>query len=200
MARNAIPPEATLALAPGAPPPVASEGGHGRIRQLFQEHNEALVRMLANRLGSIDEAVEVAQEAYVRLLRLDRADAVSHLQAYLFRTARNIAIDRLRSRHRAQSLFEPGADDREVCDGGPDADEMLAGRERLRRLTEIVNALPPKCRYAFVRHRIDGAGYPEIAREMNLTQSMVRKYVLRALLACRTALGDDEPATVEEPR
>ena len=66
------------------------------IERLFREHNEALIRFLRGRVGSRNEALEVAQEAYVRLLSLDQPGAVSYLRAFLFKTAANIAIDRRR--------------------------------------------------------------------------------------------------------
>src|SRR5580658_5486126 len=76
--------------------PGAAEGHAGRIDHLFREHNDALVRFLSARLGSYQDAREVAQEAYVRLLNLDRPGAVNFLRALLYKTAANLAIDRLR--------------------------------------------------------------------------------------------------------
>src|SRR5689334_22138496 len=66
------------------------------VERLFREHNEALIRFLLGRCRSYQEAREVAQEAYVRLLSLDQPGAVSYLRSFLFRTAANIAIDRQR--------------------------------------------------------------------------------------------------------
>ena len=66
------------------------------VERLFREHNEALIRFVRGRVRSHNEALEVAQEAYVRLLSLDQPGAVSHLRAFLFKTAANIAIDRCR--------------------------------------------------------------------------------------------------------
>src|SRR5580692_147523 len=75
----------------------AQEEGHAaRIDHLFREHNDALVRFLSARLGSYQDAREVAQEAYVRLLNLDRPGAAGFLKALLYKTAANLAIDRLR--------------------------------------------------------------------------------------------------------
>src|SRR5262245_1247058 len=82
-----------------APDPPAQHERQARaalIERLFREHNEALVRFLLSRLRSPQEAQEVAQEAYVRLLNLDEPGAVSYLRAFLFRTAANLAVDRLR--------------------------------------------------------------------------------------------------------
>src|SRR6266853_5926060 len=74
------------------------------VERLFREHNEALIRFLTARLRSYQDAREVAQEAYVRLLSLDQPGAVSYLRAFLFKTAANIAIDR-RRRHQTFDKF-----------------------------------------------------------------------------------------------
>ncbi|HEY0339863.1 MAG TPA: sigma factor, partial [Steroidobacteraceae bacterium] len=66
------------------------------VDRLFREHNEALIRFLTVRVRSPQEARDVAQEAYVRLLSLDEPGAVSYLRAFLFKTAANIAVDRRR--------------------------------------------------------------------------------------------------------
>lgn len=68
------------------------------VNQLFRQHNRALVSFLLARLRSEQEARDVAQEAYVRLLQLDRPGAISFLRGYLFRIAANLSIDRLRHR------------------------------------------------------------------------------------------------------
>src|SRR3979490_2291695 len=80
------------------PTPDNGESRSTVVERLFREHNEALIRFLRGRVGSHNEALEVAQEAYVRLLSLDQPGAVSYLRAFLFKTAANIAIDR-RRRH-----------------------------------------------------------------------------------------------------
>jgi DNA-directed RNA polymerase specialized sigma24 family protein len=78
-------------------------GSPSDVARLFREHNAALLRFAAARLGSEHEAREVAQEAYVRLLQLDRRQTIGFLRAYLFKTAANLATDRLRARRRAPS-------------------------------------------------------------------------------------------------
>src|ERR1700730_14557583 len=91
---------------------VAPEGTAARVAEisrLFREHNAALIKFVLTKVGSEQEAKDVAQEAYVRLLQLDRPVAVRYLRWYLFRIARNIAADHYRhSRVRAR-LSELGA-------------------------------------------------------------------------------------------
>jgi RNA polymerase sigma-70 factor (ECF subfamily) len=172
-------------------PPSSNEEAKARaemVERLFREHNEALLRFLRARVGSSQEAREVAQEAYVRLLSLDQPGAVSYLRAFLFKTAANIAIDRQRRdvvHHRATELplF------RELADSLT-PERQLAGVQTLKRLEQLVAAMPAKCRQAFVMNQFHGMDTATVAAKLELSESMVRKYVARALLHCRACLQE----------
>ena len=154
------------------------------VERLFREHNEALIRFLRGRVGSHNEALEVAQEAYVRLLSLDQPGAVSYLRAFLFKTAANIAIDRRRRNQNyekvagRQLLFSELTENRTP-------ERQLSGEQTLRHLGALIESMPPKCRESFVMNQIHGLDAATIARRLGITDSMVRKYVVRALLHCR---------------
>ncbi len=168
-----------------APDPPA-ESQDKLVARLFNEHNESLLRFLRMRLRSNEEAKEVAQEAYVRLLQLDRPEAVSYFRAFLFKTASNLAIDRLRREtldHKRLSLdfFEQAA---------PSAEHTETQRDLLRRVGECLEELPPKCRKAFLLSRIYGVSTPDIAAQMRLTPRMVRMYLVRATLHCQGRLNE----------
>ena len=161
------------------------------IKTLFQRHNDELVRYLVGRLKSRDEAVEVAQEAYIRLLRLDDTSTIGFLRAFLFRTATNIAIDRQRRRGRAMAYVEQEkADpDTQVFEFTPE--RQVASQQSLNRVIECIECLPPKCRHAFLEFKFRQRSYDDIAGEMGITTSMVRKYVIRALVHCTEQLGEE---------
>jgi len=157
-----------------------------RISRLFSEHNESLIQFLATRLRSVQEAKEVAQEAYVRLLSLEDSGAVSFLRAFLFKTAANLAVDRIRSRNRQRQALDAG-----LCDESreaPTPDREAASAQEMEIVRRLVGELPPKCRRAFLLHRVHGVEFPEIAKEMGLSERMIRHYVLRAVLYCRAGL------------
>ncbi len=164
---------------------------HVVIEHAFEQYNESLVRYLSVRLRSIKDAEEVAQEAYVRLLKLDEPDTISHLQAYLFKIASNIAVDRMRSQSRKpQHIPFDGVTEKIAAPESP-LDQRLDAQRQLLLIREIVNELPPKCRKAFLLYKFRGRSYLEIAETMHLTQSMIRKYVLRAIVYCRTRLDEE---------
>lgn len=163
-------------------------GGHGnRVTELFVAHNQALMRFLTCRLKSTQEAKEVAQEAYVRMLQLDAPDGVSYLQAYLFKTASNLAADRLKSAARRGRIDQ--LDFFGEVDSAPSPEDGVAARQEIDRVLEIIEELPAKCRYAFVMHRFHQHSLPEIARMMSLSERMVRLYVERAVEYCRQRLN-----------
>jgi RNA polymerase sigma factor (sigma-70 family) len=180
--------DAVSLLPPNANPvpdrdPEPGESRAQVVERLFREHNEALIRFLRGRVESHQEAREVAQEAYVRLLSLDQPEAVSYLRAFLFKTAANIAIDR-RRRHQhfdkvaGAQLFAELTENRTP-------ERQLSGEQTLRQLGIIIESMPAKCRESFVLNQIQGLDAATIATQLGITDSMVRKYVVRALLHCR---------------
>ena len=170
-----------------------SAGRASLIEKLYVEHNTALLRFLASRLGSHQEAKEIAQEAYVRLLSLDTPGAISYLRAFLYKTASNLATDRLRSRSRHSRLGELHAA-QEALDLPKALDAQLATAQQISRLSAALQALPPKCRRAFLLHKFYGLSMVEVAEHMHVSDRMVRLYVSRALLHCRKvfAVTQDE--------
>lgn len=171
-------------------PETGAQPHAGRIAELFQAHNAALIGFLQNKLDSLAEAQDVAQEAYVRLLRLENPEQVSFLRAYLFHIAANLAVDRLRSRKvrvqaPVQSLFEEWLET-------PSPDRMALSAEHLEAVRAALRELPPKCSQAFVLHVVEGKDFDEIAARMKLSTRMVRYHVARALTHCRARIDAED--------
>jgi RNA polymerase sigma factor (sigma-70 family) len=166
-----------------APPP---QDRATLVSELFRQHNRALISFLLVHLSNEQEAREVAQEAYVKLLQLDKPEAIGFLRAYLFRTAINIAIDLGRRRGRRERIerlevFDEWSDRASVEQG------VLAEQE-IDIVRHAIDELKPKCRRAFVLHRFQDRSIAEVAQEMDLTPRMVRSYVARAVFYCRLRL------------
>lgn len=154
------------------------------LASLFKEHNRSLVSYLALRLHSLQEAKEVAQEAYVRLLQLDKPGAESFLKTYLFRVATNLAVDRLRRRNYRRQVEQAEATADIDC-GINDPEQTLAAKDALRMLNVCLEELPEKCRQAFLMFRLEGRSQEQIAQRLGVTDRMVRHYINQALLYCR---------------
>ncbi len=165
------------------------------IDRLFRDHNHSLLRFLMTRLASEQEAREVAQEAYVRLLQLDQPGAIGFLRAFLFKTAANLATDRLR--HRQIVNVTTRREWFDLAVEGP-LDTQLAAQQEVAVIEAALTELPPRCREAFLLSRLGGIGTREIARRMRVTERMVRLYLAKATLHCRERL-DEAHATRKDP-
>lgn len=153
------------------------------LSRLFEEHNRTLVSFLVNRLGNEAEAKEVAQEAYVRILQLDAPGVVGFLRAYLFRTAANIATDRIRHRTHVERFSEVYEGDDLVNNLGPERESCAT--EALGLLRSAVYELPPRYRRAFLMHRFEDAHASEIGARIGVNERQARNYIQRAVAYCR---------------
>jgi RNA polymerase sigma factor (sigma-70 family) len=117
----------------------------------------------------------------LRLLEQTVSAPDTNLRALLYVTARNIAIDR----RRQQGKHGMGDIPQESMEGDVRSPErIVSGRQELVLVANLIEQLPPKCRDAFVAYKFYDMSYHEIAKRMSLTESMVRKYVLRAIAYC----------------
>lgn len=157
------------------------------VSELFREHNRMLVGYLRSRLGSEQEAKEVAQEAYVRVLQLHEPGAPGLLRAYLFKTAANLAVDRLRHRRvRQRSEEQPQLFEELNPTGGEldDPAEQLLAREQADQLLRILQELPVKCQQVMNLHRFEGASQRDVSLRLGISERMVRRYVTYAMVYC----------------
>jgi RNA polymerase sigma-70 factor (ECF subfamily) len=161
------------------------------VRRLFQEHNRTLIGFLVARLHSEAEAHDVAQEAYVRLLQLENASAVSFLRAHLFAIAGNLAIDRIRQRQVRERNSPQDFFEELLTRPGPE--RIAMSQEELVLVKRALRELPEKCRRAFMLHVFAGHSVQEIAVQMKLTDRMIRYYVARAMATCRQRLDEAGP-------
>lgn len=161
------------------------------VARLFHEANPVLVRYLTARLRSEQEAREVAQEAYVRLLQMEKPGSHDSFRAYLFKTATNLALDRLRHRrvrYRVEQAETHEAWPSAGSDAGDPANVLLA-RELSDQLVGFLQELPPKCRDVFSLHRLDGIPQREVAACLGFSERMVRRYVTYTMVYCRLRLN-----------
>jgi RNA polymerase sigma factor (sigma-70 family) len=156
------------------------------VNQLFQQHNRALVNFLLTRVRSRAEAMDLAQEAYVRLLQLDHPGAIGFLRGYLFRIAANLSVDSIRARipreRAAVELFEELGDSDEI-------EHRAILHEEFAIVCAALEQLPPKCQKAFLLHVVEGYSHTETARALGCNERMVRYHISRALLHCRKELA-----------
>lgn len=163
------------------------------VERLFRDHNNSLIQFLTLRLHSRHEAREVAQEAYVRLLQLERTDVAGFLRAYLFRIAGNLAIDRLR-RRATETRFQESELVPDLFDRPPGPEALVMENQRVEQIRGFLQELPEPVRDAFLLFRTEDLDQESIARRLGITDRMVRNHITRALMYCRLRLEGLTPA------
>lgn len=151
-----------------------------RVQQLYREHSLSLVRQLTRKTGCRELARELANETFLRLLRMAPGNfgRIEQPEAFLRHISTNLLRDWGRSaalRHRSQPTLEL-ASDRQL-----DQVAVLESRDMLRRLEQAVGRLKPKTREIFLAHRLHGFTYAEIAERTGLSVKGVEKQMSKAI-------------------
>lgn len=138
------------------------------MQELYRAHAPSLVRQLARRTGCRELARELAQDAFVKLLRMTPATLarVEQPEAYVRRMSFNLLHDWGRSTaaaDRATPTLEVMAADQVV-----DQVAVLESRETLRRLERAVARMKPRTREIFLAHRVEGMLADAIAYAIGL--------------------------------
>ena len=167
----------------------ATDAAGELVTGLFVELRRELVRYLAFRVHDRGLVDDLEQEIYVRLLRLDQVHLIRNPRAYVFRVAANVVADHGR-RHGCWTSDATTERVPEAEESGAGPFENFVWRERLQRVQGVIGELPERCRRALILHRRDGWTYDEIADELGVSRSMVKKYLKKALVLCRRALDD----------
>jgi RNA polymerase sigma-70 factor (ECF subfamily) len=161
-----------------------------QLERLFTNHRGALQAFLYRRVRRQPVAAELAQEVYVRMLRVPDIDAVRNPEAYLYTVASNLAKEH--ARHDAKDGAALDVDDplvQEQLAELPVFGGQLDTEQRVRRLREVLNQLPAKCRATVVLQYWHDLSYEEIAERLGISSNMVKKYLSQALTHCRRRMA-----------
>lgn len=160
----------------------------------FQEHlapHEPLLRAwLASRFPGMTEIDDILQDAYSHVLAAHaRGTEMRSPKAFLFATARNRAIDLLRTRaaNRTEALAE--IDALNVLDDAEDIPGAVARNQELELLTQAIQSLPERCRQVLTLRRLYGLPQREVAARLNISENVVEHQVTIGIRRCTEFLS-----------
>lgn len=163
-------------------------GDRGAMRHIFDDQYVNVCRAIFRFVQDPGLTEDLAQDVFVRFW--EKRDAIqvdTNLGAYLRRMAVNEALAYLRKKSRYLAdelpLHLPGQQ-------AAAADEPLATTELAERITEAINALPPRCRVVFQLSRFEEKSYQEIADTLDISIKTVENQMGKALRLLREKLGD----------
>jgi RNA polymerase sigma factor (sigma-70 family) len=176
-----LPPDDPSAPAPEPPSATRDFGSfyHATVRPLRA--------YLAKLLGDRTEAQDVAQNAFVRIRSTMDDGRAREPRLLLFATARRLALNEIR-RRRNQRLDPAGAASLDTAlSGDLPVEQIVAARQELSRLEEILLRLPPGCRQVFLLRKVEDLTHVEIARRLSISTKTVENHMTRAYRLLREA-------------
>lgn len=161
---------------------------------LYLAKRDELRRYFTVRMRSAEAAEDLVQDMYLKVAATPAQD-IGNAAAFLYRLGSNLMLDRLKSQRRAlardtgwRAVTVSTLGGQDLADE-PAADEAAAARQRLQRIIEALNGLPPATRRAFRLHKLEGLSHAQTAEAMGLSRSSIEKHVSAALKHLIRTLG-----------
>jgi RNA polymerase sigma factor (sigma-70 family) len=150
-----------------------------------------VMRFLSAKVRDAAEPQDLMQEIYLRILRLQRPEAIRNPTGYLFRVAANIAHEHRLRRDAQPPLVVWDEETAEILRVSAEASEVTAPEaaaaltEQLQMLQVRLQDLSPKIQSAIVWHHRDGYTCEEIGERLCVVRHRVKKYLAKGLAHCR---------------
>jgi RNA polymerase sigma-70 factor (ECF subfamily) len=141
-----------------------------------------LIRACQRRERTLEDAEDLVQEAFLRLLEYERGAKVRDAEAFLRRVITNLSINRY-YRERIITFAEESAEELDesgfLVDPYPEPERIIAARQLLDRITSSLTDVSLRTSRIFIAHRA-GYSYGEIAAELGISPRTVKKHISRA--------------------
>jgi RNA polymerase sigma-70 factor (ECF subfamily) len=160
------------------------------LERLFAQNGGALRAFFRKRLPQPQDAGDLAQEVYVRMLRLSDTDTIRHPEAYLYTVAGNLAREhRVLQRRRGSTI---DVEDVALGDELAELNSVMGDidtERRVKHLREVLRQLPPHCYAVVALQYWHGLSRAEIAAELGISERMVKRYLTQGLAHCRRRMA-----------
>ncbi|NOZ38249.1 MAG: sigma-70 family RNA polymerase sigma factor [Gammaproteobacteria bacterium] len=165
-------------------------GKYESLSNLYSRFWEDICKYVNSTFGSgPPDPEDIAQAVFTNYAALDNTAEIENPRAFLYRSAHNMVVSHHRkaaTRRRYMVEQKNNNPIRERDDIHPE--RILITRERLALLERVMWEMPAKRRRMLVLNRFDGLTYAEISRQSGLSQSAVKKHVMKALADFNKAL------------
>jgi RNA polymerase sigma factor (sigma-70 family) len=166
---------------------VGMSGNRNFVATIAARYGARLRRFLAVRLRNADDVPDLAQEVFLRLLRVEGYEGIRSPEAYLFTIASHVI-----HQHAVRRSSEPvSVDIAEVfselrTSASDDPPDQAAHAQQIDELERILAHLPARVATALVLHRVAGYSVQEVGDELGVSRETAKKYLARAVEHCRT--------------
>jgi len=140
----------------------------------LKPHEPMLLAWLSARFATSEEAEDILQEALLRVMKASSTREIKSPKAFLFVTAKNLALMRLRQYRVRNQVSLAGFEGMDIFSNDEDdVSEKIAQGEELEMLTAAIQSLPTRCRQILTLRKIYGMPQKQIAKELGISENTV---------------------------
>lgn len=151
------------------------------FKEEVHPHDATLKAWLRGRFPGVRDVDDVVQESYLRVWRARMRHPIDSAKSFLFRVARNLALDTLRHARRSPIDAVTDLSTLFVIDEKPDAASLAARQQEIDLLVEAIDSLPVRCREIFILRKLRGVSQKDIAARLGLSEQTVQVQAARGL-------------------
>ncbi|MCT2529650.1 sigma-70 family RNA polymerase sigma factor [SAR92 clade bacterium H921] len=150
--------------------------------EVFVNIKARLSRFLVSMVPPRD-VEDIIQETYVRMCKVENKTLIKDSESFMFRTARNLALDYLK---RAETRLTSGVDDVDeiLLEEYDPTFGQIASDEEFGLFCAAIRELPKQSQRAFILKKVYGYSLKEIMLEMDLGQPTVESHIVSATKKC----------------
>lgn len=153
------------------------------VEMLYCHHHSWLRGWLHRRLGSAEQAADIAHDTFVRLLGSERVPAAfDEPRAYLTTVAQNLVSNHWRRQKLERAYLDALAQVPREVEWSPEMRAIML--ETLLELDRLLDGLPTIVRQAFLYSQLDGKTHAQIAATLGISIPTVKRYLAKALQRC----------------
>lgn len=160
---------------------------HELVARTFERFRTPLLRYLTDLLSRRDEAEDLVQETYLRLMRVESIE-LGRVRALIFKVATHLAYDRFRQR-RARGPHGDYDELAELPANQPTPDRIVAFEQGVEIVKRTLLDLKPRCRQVFLLRTSAELGYDEIAKRLGISRRTAEREMQHALEVCQRRLA-----------
>jgi RNA polymerase sigma factor (sigma-70 family) len=165
---------------------MAMSGNRNFVASIAARYGPRLRRFLSVRLRNADDVPDLAQEVFLRLLRVEGYESIRSPEAYLFTIASHVIHqDAVRRSSEPTSVDIAEVFSELRTPASDDPPDQAAHAQQLDELERILAYLPARVATALVLHRVAGYSVQEVADELGVARETAKKYLARAVEHCR---------------
>lgn len=155
--------------------------------ELFLRSKDGLSR-LVGRIVPPTDIEDVVQETYVKLCQINNVDSIRQPQAFMYRTAKNLALDfKKQARVRLTDHIDDWHQFEETQQANNIGDNVYnqhVTNKEFGELCEAIRQLPKQCQKVFVLRKVYGYSQKDIQQKLGISQSTVEKHVSTGMKKC----------------